>query len=80
VIVLLGAEVARAGVLDDPSALPKPVFEPPPPPPVRASTVAVANASRARLEHERAVPGWALAIGGAVAGALVRWLSGRFRR
>jgi membrane protein len=80
VIVLLGAEVARAGVLDDPSALPKPIFEPPPRPAVPASRVAVANAARAELEHERAVPGWALAIGGAVAGALVRWLSTRLRR
>jgi membrane protein len=79
VIVLLGAEVARAGVLDDPSALPDPVFTQRPPP-ARASTVAAANATRARAERDRAVPGWALAMGGAAAAALVRWLSGRLRR
>ena len=79
VIVLLGAEVARAGVLDNPAALPDPVFTQRPPP-VRASAIAVANANRAQVEHERAVPAWALAVGGAAAAALVRWLSGRLRR
>jgi uncharacterized BrkB/YihY/UPF0761 family membrane protein len=79
VIVLLGAEVARAAVLDNPSALPDPIFTRRPPP-VTASAVAAANATRAQTEDERAVPPWALAIGGAAAAALVRWLSGRLRR
>lgn len=79
VIVLLGAEVARAAVLDDPAALPDPVFTRRPPA-ATASAVAAANATRAQAEHERAVPAWALAIGGAVAAALVRWLSSRLRR
>lgn len=79
VIVLLGAEVARASVLDDPAALPDPIFTVRRPP-VAASSVAIARATDAAAEEERAVPGWALAIGGAVAAALVRWLSGRLRR
>ncbi len=78
VIVLLGAEVARAGVLDDEARLPDPVFTQRPPPAL-ASAVAV-DVTRAEVEHERAVPAWALAIGGAAAAALVRWLSGRVRR
>lgn len=82
VVVLLGAEVARASVLDD---------EIPAPTPVLASAVA-ADAPRrdagstgepqgAQTAGDsapaRPLPAWALAIGGAVAGGVVRWLSQR---
>jgi membrane protein len=77
VIVLLGAEVARASVLDDSHDLPGAAFADavaPPPPPVPAAGATItpsAAADRAR------VPGWAMAVGGAAAAALVRWLSRR---
>jgi membrane protein len=75
VVVLLGAEVARANVLDDEIALPRPVL---------ADAV---NASRAPGRPEagpeagrpepRALPGWSLAVGGALASRVVRWISVR---
>jgi membrane protein len=76
VIVLLGAEVARASVLDDETqaAARAPVDS-------RATErIAAAQAHRA-AERQRAatLPGWALALGGAAATAIVRWLSGRRR-
>jgi membrane protein len=76
-VVLLGAEVARANVLE-----------------TEAATEAFAAPSRDRASTSgdprptpvaegraegRAMPGWALAVGGAVAGALVRRLSRRGR-
>lgn len=74
IIVLLGAEVARASVLDDPHRLPRPVFadavEPPAPPEAQP---AITPPSEERVR----VPGWAMAVGGAAAAALVRWLSRR---
>lgn len=89
VIVLLGAEVARATVLDDEISAPTPIL---------AGAVAAARApaqgatatgahgtaatgAGARAERaddaRRRVPAWALAIGGAVAAMVVRWLSSR---
>jgi membrane protein len=79
VIVLLGAEVSRASVVDATGTLPEPIFTQHPPR-VSASAVAVAQANQRAAEAERAVPGWALALGGAAAAALVRWLSARLRR
>jgi membrane protein len=78
VIVLLGAEVARASVLDDIAETPKPAFAdafapPPPPEPDPATTEEGREAEAARM------PGWAMAVGGALAAAAVRWLSSRRR-
>lgn len=79
VIVLLGAEVARASVLDDMAETPKPAFAdafapPPPPEPDPAAT----KQERRRAEAAK-TPGWAMAVGGALAAAAVRWLSSRRR-
>lgn len=78
VIVLLGAEVARASVLDRDGVRPSPIFAeavaPPPPPPDPEPEAA----DRDRDDPAR-LPGWALALGGAVAAAAVRWLSSRRR-
>jgi membrane protein len=78
VIVLLGAEVARASVLDDTMAAPAPAFAaevtPPPPPPPQADAT-----ERERAAESARLPGWAMAVGGAVAAAAVRWLSSRRR-
>jgi membrane protein len=75
-ILLFGAELARATVLEDEeAALAAGRFE--------AERLVVAgaalthgNRTRAPAEH-RALPGWAMAVGGMVAGALVRRLSRR---
>lgn len=80
VIVLLGAEVARANVVEDELA----------PAPERDEAdddAAVAAVRPTRSDSTEAegedggapLPGWALAIGGVLAGALVRWASGRRR-
>jgi membrane protein len=74
VIVLLGAEMARASVLDDPNRLPRPTFADdvqPPAPPEAQPAITPPQQERVR------VPGWAMAVGGAAAAALVRWLSRR---
>jgi membrane protein len=74
VIVLLGAEVARATVLDDPDRRPRPTFADdvqPPAPPEAQPDITPPREERVRL------PGWAMAVGGAAAAALVRWLSRR---
>ena len=72
VIVLLGAEVARANVVDDeveqrqaPVALPTPVIVPPGPidPP--------------RMKRRRALPRWAFLLGGALAGIVAGRLTKR---
>jgi hypothetical protein len=80
VIVLLGAEVARASVLDDPSKLPAAAFadEVAPPAPAQPPEAQPAITPVATDERVR-VPGWAMAVGGAAAAALVRWLSSRRR-
>jgi membrane protein len=75
-VVLFGAEVARANVLETEAAAPAvaapvderapPIHDPEPPQPTKPA-------------EGRAMPGWALGIGGAVAGALVRRLSRRGR-
>lgn len=71
-VLLLGAEVARATVLDDEEAAAQRL---------EAERLTAAAAGPAELDRasaqERALPGWAMAIGGAVAGALVRRLSRR---
>jgi membrane protein len=76
-VVLFGAEVARANVLEAEGATDvtaastqEPASMPGDPPATRAV--------EARAEA-RGMPGWALAIGGALAGALVRRLSRRGR-
>jgi hypothetical protein len=78
VIVLLGAEVARASVLDDIAEPPQPAFAaafaPAPPPPPSDGTADTADDAGSRR-----MPGWAMAVGGAVAAAAVRWLSSRRR-
>ena len=74
VIVLLGAELARASALDDPDQLPRPAFADdfkPPAPPEDQPAITPPHEERVR------VPGWAMALGGAAAAALVRWLSRR---
>jgi membrane protein len=78
VVVLLGAEVARASVLDNDLAPPTPAFEaevspPPPPPPVAEPAAGAAPLAR------RPVPGWAMTLGGAVAAAAIRWIRSRRR-
>jgi membrane protein len=72
-VVLFGAEVARANVLETEAAaevVAAPAVDRVPTPPDREPT---------QPAEGRALPGWALAIGGAVAGALVRRLSRRGR-
>jgi membrane protein len=70
-VLLFGAEVARANVLENEEAV------------IEAHRVAVAEQARADSSRtqappqRRGLPGWAMVIGGAVAGALVRRLSGR---
>ena len=79
VIVLLGAEVARASVLDDSTALPAPVFADAVAP-HRPAAPPEAQPAITPLQREPVrVPGWAMAVGGAAAAALVRWLSSRRR-
>jgi membrane protein len=72
VIVLLGAEVARANVLEDERAAAAPRLHPIPPevPPV---------ASGERQAAGGGPPAWALALGSAAAALVVRILSGRRR-
>jgi membrane protein len=72
-VVLFGAEVARANVLETEAA-------------AEAAAARVVEGVPAAIDPEpmqraerRAMPGWALAIGGAMAGALVRRLSRRGR-
>jgi membrane protein len=72
-VVLFGAEVARANVLETEAAaevVAAPAVDRVPAPPDPGPT---------QPAKGRALPGWALAIGGAVAGALVRRLSRRGR-
>jgi hypothetical protein len=78
VIVLLGAEVARASVLDNATALPAPVFADAVAPPEPASPPE-AQPAITPPSRELRLPGWAMAVGGAAAAALVRWLSSRRR-
>jgi membrane protein len=78
VIVLLGAEVARARVLDTTpevtaTAAPPAEAARPPSKPSRLTPPAAADDVAGRL------PGWAVALGGALAAAAVRWLSSRRR-
>jgi membrane protein len=79
VIVLLGAEVARANVLDATAPTPAPTFadavSPPAPPP----SPAVAESSTKSDDDRQRIPAWAMALGGAAAAAIVRWLSSRRR-
>ncbi|HTE65649.1 MAG TPA: YihY/virulence factor BrkB family protein [Candidatus Binatia bacterium] len=72
-VVLFGAEVARANVLESEAA--KEVVAAPSDDPVEPPS----DPLHARVAEGRPLPGWALAIGGAVAGALVRRLSRRGR-
>jgi membrane protein len=73
VVVLLGAEVARANVLDDEIAFPRPIMAEA----VRAQRQAEVPrpATPATNEPPRTLPAWSLAVGSAVAGRVVRWLS-----
>jgi membrane protein len=76
VIVLLGAEAARASVLDDEvqAASAAPVDT------RAAEGMAAAQAARAEATQRAGrIPGWAMAFGGAAAAGLVRWLSSRRR-
>jgi membrane protein len=86
VIVLLGAEVARANVLEDElehSAPPEPRTDAPASttPPPAASAVGAGGSSPSRGGERRmaVLPGWAMALGAAAAGLVVRWISGRRR-
>ena len=71
VVVLLGAEVARASVLEDSSV---PAGAPVMPGPIGAPG---ADASPQVAPADRQVPTWVLALGGAVAALVVRLISGR---
>ncbi|HEX2140714.1 MAG TPA: YihY/virulence factor BrkB family protein [Candidatus Limnocylindria bacterium] len=76
IVVLLGAEVARANVVDDEVMEGERALggeRPPSRPPV---PVPVAGSAGAR---GRKMPGWSLAVGGVVAAGVVRFLSGRRR-
>jgi len=75
-VVLFGAEVARANVLETEAAaeMPEPVADRLPPLPDAQQTPRTE-----RIAEARTMPAWALAIGAAVAGALVRRLSRRGR-
>jgi membrane protein len=79
VIVLLGAEVARASVLDDPRKLPLAVFADAVAPPAPAQPPEAQPAITPPTDERVRVPGWAMAVGGAAAAAFVRWLSSRRR-
>jgi membrane protein len=76
VVVLLGAEVARANVLEDAFQRPPPVpveamLPSPQAPPARYEPAAPAAAP---LGEDR-LPRWSMRVGGVVAGGVVRWVS-----
>ena len=73
VIVLLGAEVARANVLEREAAR-KATVETSTTAAAESGGDAVEPAGQERGRGPVAVPGWSLAIGGAVTGAALRWL------
>jgi membrane protein len=72
-VVLLGAEVARANVLETEAAAEVVAA------PMDDRQPAPSDPQPAQVAERRALPGWALAIGAALAGALVRRLSRRGR-
>jgi membrane protein len=85
VVVLLGAEVARANVLDDEVPYPEPAFTPAAgrgrdAQPVAGEAAQVAYEEAERTDDGRRLPGWSLALGGALAAALVRWIAARVTR
>jgi membrane protein len=87
VVVLLGAEVARANVLDRELERPVPVFADVVPSRPGAADMELASVAAGGQAAEAGpsrrgapIPRWALAVGGAVAGVVVRWLSSRGRR
>lgn len=75
VVVLLGAEVARANVLDDEIAHPKPVLAGAMTPRPRNQAPVAPTASAPERRGE--LPGWSISVGGAVASRVVRWVSVR---
>jgi membrane protein len=86
VIVLLGAEVARANVLEDELGRSAPAVprtdEPAAESPASAAAEPESGSHGPSHEGPRPVavlPGWAMAIGAAAAGFVVRWLSRRRR-
>ncbi|HEX6140445.1 MAG TPA: YhjD/YihY/BrkB family envelope integrity protein, partial [Candidatus Limnocylindria bacterium] len=78
VVVLLGAEVARASVLDDEEHVA--AMAAAAAPGVVAEARAASDGETTPAAQSRPIPGWAMAVGGAAAGLLVRLLSGRGRR